>query len=294
MVVKTKWKGDTGGKPWMQKAMILWFRHTPLFVPYFCMAWVVPFYMIIHHAAYLSTYRYFRQRFKYGVIRSFANVYLNHFRFGQIVIDRFAMYAGKKFIIDVDGQGYFDELDQKKEGFLILSSHIGNYELAGYSLIPHNKTFNALIFGGETKQVMEGRKSMFEGKRINMIPVRDDMSHIFKINNALEEGNIVSIPGDRIFGSPRFVEAELLGAKARFPLGPLAIAIQRNIPVLAVFVMKESITRYTIKVRRLHISEETDRKNKTNALAVAFAKELDDVLKKYPEQWFNYYNFWES
>ena len=151
-----------------------------------------------------------------------------------------------------------------------------------------------MILGGETKQVMEGRKSMFEGKRINMIPVTDDMSHIFKINNALEEGNIVSIPGDRIFGSPRFVEAELLGAKARFPLGPLAIAIQRNIPVLAVFVMKESIMRYTIKVRRLHISEETDRKNKTNALAVAFAKELDDVLKKYPEQWFNYYNFWES
>ena len=104
----------------------------------------------------------------------------------------------------------------------------------------------------------------------------------------------MSIPGDRIFGSPRYVEAELLGSKARFPLGPFAIAIQRDIQVLAVFVMKESQNRYSIKVRKLQIPEATERRQKANVLAAAFAKELDCVLNKYPEQWFNYYNFWES
>lgn len=293
MAAEMKWKGDTGGKPWMQKAMILWFRHMPLFVPYFCMAWVVPFYMVFHHAAYLSTYRYFRYRLKYGVLRSFANVYLNHYRFGQIVIDRFAMYAGRKFEIKVEGQDLFDELENKENGFVILSSHVGNYELAGYSLTPQNKTFNALVYAGETKQVMEGRKAMFEDKRIRMIPVTEDMSHIFQINNALEEGNIVSIPGDRIFGSLRYVEAELLGAIAHFPLGPFAIAIQRDVQMLAVFVMKESVLGYKITVRKLETPKEGRRQEKIAILAKNFAAELDMILRQYPEQWFNYFDFWE-
>ena len=101
--------------------------------------------MIIHHAAYLSTYRYFRQRFKYGVIRSFANVYLNHFRFGQIVIDRFAMYAGKKFIIDVDGQGFFDELDQKKEGFLMYDFRLSE---------EYSKAFKLILLKTELKKLI--------------------------------------------------------------------------------------------------------------------------------------------
>ena len=98
-----------------------------------------------------------------------------------------------------------------------------------------------LVFAGETKQVMNGRHSMFAGKRIQMIPISEDMSHIFLINNALSEGNIVSIKEDREFGSPRSVKCNFMGGEASFPLGPFAMATQRGINMLAVFVMKKSI-----------------------------------------------------
>ncbi len=258
------------------------------------MAWIAPFYMVFNHNGYLSIYRYFRQCHKYGRAKSFWNVYLNHFRFGQIIIDRFAMYAGKSFNVFIEGQELFEELDNKDEGFVIVSSHIGNYELAGYSLQPQRKIFNVLIFGGETQQVMEGRNAMFSNKRMNMIPLADDMSHIFRINEALAEGNIVSIPGDRIFGSPRYVFAKFLGKEARFPLGPFATAAQRNIGMLAVFIMKENISSYKIIVKSIDSDTDINRKERVKVMVSTFASHLESVLRKYPEQWFNYYNFWNN
>lgn len=278
----------------MQRTLIRWLRHTPLELPYFCMAWMVPFYMLFNHKGYLAIYHYFRQRHGYGRLKAFGCVYLNHFRFGQIIIDRFAMFAGKRFKLEVKGQELFDELDREEKGFLIISSHVGNYELAGYTLIPKNKTFNALVFAGESEQMMKGRSQMFAGKRINMIPMKEDMSHVFKINSILADGDIVSIAGDRIFGSPRHVAVDFMGGKANFPLGPFALAAQRDIKVLAVFVMKTGIHTYQAKVVKLGIPEAAKRTEVPGLLATMFAKELETVVREHPEQWFNFFEFWNE
>ncbi len=288
------WKGNTGGTPWMQRTLVTWFRHSPLILPYFCMAWILPFYMVKNPKGYRAIYRYFRKRHHYGRLKAFWYVYVNYFRFGQIIIDRFAMYAGKHFQLETEGQELFDELDRSDKGFIQLSSHVGNYELAGYSLAPKQKSFNALIFGGETAQVMNGRRSMFLGKRIHMIPLSEDMSHVFLINNALAEGNIVSIPGDRFFGASRVVTCSFMEGKAGFPPGPFSMAVQRSVNMLAVFVMKTSIRKYHIYVRQLPVPSGTNKQDKIKELAQAFANELENMIRMYPTQWFNYFDFWEE
>lgn len=279
------WKGTTGGTTWMQKILIKWFRHTSLFIPYWCMGWIVPFYMLLGHKGYIASYRFFRQRFKMNPLKAFCYVYANHFRFGQIIVDRFATYAGHTFTFQVEGQDIFDKLERGKDGFLLLSSHIGNYEMAGYFLKPQHKTLNALVFAGETKTVMASRKRIFAGHKVKMVPVRSDMSHVFLINQALQEGHIISMPGDRIFGSPRSIACQFFGTTAKFPLGPFTLAIQRCIPVLAVFVMKTGIKSYKIYVRELD-------GNDKETLCQSFVAELEKIIKLYPTQWFNFYDFW--
>ena len=269
----------------MQRMLVAWFRFSPLIIPYFCMAWVVPFYMIFNHNGYLAIYRYFRNRHGYGRLKAFIYVYINHFRFGQIIIDRFAMYAGKHFEMEIEGQDMFDELDNSDDGFIQLSSHVGNYELAGYSLKPAHKTFYSLVFAGETETVMASRSRLFSTHGVKMVPVGTDMSHIFAINTALQTGNIVSMPGDRVFGSPRSITCDFMAGKARFPLGPFALAVQRELPVLAVFVMKTGMKRYKIYVRKLQGKDK-------ESLCQCFATELEHIIKLYPTQWFNFYDFW--
>ena len=238
-------------------------------------------------------YRYFRERWGCSPLKAFVKTYQNHCMFGQVVIDRFAMYAGKKFQFEIEGYENFQQLADKPEAFIQLSSHIGNYEMAGYNLVSHNKPFNALVFFGEKKSVMENRSTMFSDKNIRMIPVKEDMSHLFLIDCALQQGEIMSMPADRLFGSKKCVIDKLLGADAKLPLGPFSVATMRGLNVLAVNVMKHSTKGYKIYVKPLDYDKEASRSKQIEQLAHNYIIELERMLNMYPTQWYNYFDFWK-
>ena len=276
-----EWSGKTDGLPWMQRSLIAMFRIVPLWLIYGVMALVVPFYMIFNRKGYKAMYRFFRDRLGYGRWKSFWKVYANHYRFGQIILDRFGVYAGKKYRFITEGQELMDELEKHPEGFVNLSSHVGNYEIAGYSLKPKSKRFNALVYAGETATVMENRQKQLSQNNMSMIPVKEDMSHLFAINAAIDNGEIVSMPADRIYGSQKTVDCMFFGEKARFPMGAFALATKKKVPMLAVFVMKDSYRTYHAYVRKIEKAQE-------------FATNLEDIVRRYPTQWFNYFDFWKQ
>lgn len=279
----------------MHKTLIRSFKYLNLNLVYTGMAvFVIPFYMLFAHKGYISMYHFYRNRFGFSPIRSFYYVYKNHFRFGQVVLDRFAFYAGKKFVFEIENYDMFQEKAKNSDGMLIISSHVGNYELAGYTLKAKDKRFHAVVFSGEAEMIMKNRYKFLSGNNIEMIPVKDDMSHIFIINNALREGEVVSIPGDRIFGSPRYLECDFFGSKAKLPLGPFVLAVQRNVPAIAIFVMKTSTMKYRIYIRQLTIDDSSCKNNKEKEanLAQKFANTMEEIVRLHPTQWFNYYEFW--
>lgn len=240
-----------------------------------------------------TAYRYFRQRQGFGKLRSAWMTYVNHCRFAEVVIDRFAMFAGKKFHLQVDGYDEFLKRAEQTEGFMLFSSHIGCYEMAGYTLVSKNKRFNALVFGGEKATVMEGRERLFESNHIRMIPILPDMSHLFLVNEALVNCEIVSMPADRSVGSTKTLTSNFMGTVAKFPLGPFSVATMRGLDVLAVNVMKTTAKSYTVYVTPLPYDRQAPRKVQMQQLADSYAHELESRIKEYPEQWFNFYDFWK-
>ena len=260
---------------------------------YCFMAIVVPFYMIFHHDSYLATYRFFRQRFHLGRIKSFLKVYANHFRFGQVIIDRYAAYAGKKFRFELDGNERFMELVNGERGFVQLSSHAGNYEMVGYGLTSTAKKINGLFYGGESKVMMDFRRKILAMHNVNLIEVDESMSHIFNMNAAIDRGEIVSMTGDRLFGSSKAIKCMFLGKEASFPMGPFALAVQKEVPMLAVFSMRYK-GRYRVYVRDIEQDESLPIRARMTDMAKKFASELENVVRMYPTQWFNYYDFWKD
>lgn len=260
---------------------------------YCFMAIVVPFYMIFHHDSYLATYRFFRQRFHLGRIKSFLKVYANHFRFGQVIIDRYAAYAGKKFRFELDGNERFMELVNSERGFVQLSSHAGNYEMVGYGLTSTTKKINGLFYGGESKVMMDFRRKILAMHNVNLIEVDESMSHIFNMNAAIDRGEIVSMTGDRLFGSSKAIKCMFLGKEASFPMGPFALAVQKEVPMLAVFSMRYK-GRYRVYVRDIEQDESLPIRARMTDMAKKFASELENVVRMYPTQWFNYYDFWKD
>ena len=239
-----------------------------------------------------TAYRYFRQRLGYGCLRASWYTYVNHCLFAQVVVDRFAVFAGKRFKLDIDGYEYFQQLELETKGFVILSSHIGCYEVAGYSLISKSKRFNALVFGGEKATVMKGRQEALSEHNIRMIPVREDMSHLFIVNEALSNNEIMSMPADRIVGSAKVVNVNFFGETASLPAGPFSVTTMNGFDALAVNVMKISAKRYKVYVTRLSYDRQVPRKQQMQQLANCYVEELERRVCQYPSQWFNFYDFW--
>ncbi|MDR2972650.1 MAG: lipid A biosynthesis (KDO)2-(lauroyl)-lipid IVA acyltransferase [Bacteroidales bacterium] len=297
---KTKnWQGVTGGKKLGQKSLLLLFHLTNVTVGYFFLALVVPFYMLFRRKGYLAIYRYFRKHFSYSPLKSFLKTYHNHFIFGQCMLDRFAVYAGKKnfFKMKISGDEHFHKLLESEKGFIIASSHVGNFELSGCLLKQEIKRINVLVFGGETKEIMENRSKLFNSNNICIIPVFDDnISHIFAVKEALSEGEAVSMTCDRNLGSTKCVKSEFLSGNADFPIGAFTLAAHFNVPVIAIFMMKKSVSNYNIYVKPISYEDDgkISKKEKAIRLTHKYVKELDAIVRKYPEQWFNFYEFWKE
>lgn len=290
---KKEWAGTTYGNQWMHKHLIASLRYMDVRLLYaFAYVFIVPVCLVVNPSCGII-YRYFRRRFGYSPLRSLWKTYVNHCRFSEVVIDKFAMFAGKHFRVDVVGKEYFDKLESGADGFMQFSSHIGSFEMAGFSLQTKSKQMNALVFGGEKATVMAERSKLFAHGNIRMIPVRGDMSHLFEINNALANGEIVSMPADRVFGSPKTISLEFLGKEAKFPLGPFQTATMRSLDVVAINVMKTSAKGYTAYVTSLAYDKTAPRKQQIRQLAENYVAELERMVRRYPTQWYNYFEFWD-
>ncbi len=294
-MAEQEWAGTTYGNAWMHKWLIRMLRHIDVRILYLFVAiFVIPVCLVLNPSRGIA-YRYFRRRIGYGRLKSAWKTYVNHCLFGQVVVDKFAMYAGKKFDVEVENYNEFlERASREEEGFVQLSAHIGSYEIAGYTLAVEGKSFNALVFAGEKASVMQNRNKMFADTNINMIAIQPDMSHLFEIDKALTDGGIVSMPADRINGSQKCIEHVFLGAKAKFPLGPFSVATMRGLDVLAVNVMKDSLTSYKIYVTPLAYDKEASRQEQIRQLSSAYVAELEKRVRQYPTQWYNYFEFWQE
>ena len=271
----------------MHHTLVSLLRYIPITVIYAVMDIVIVFYLIFARNRTSATYHYFRQTYAQSIWRAVLNTYLLYRQFGQVVIDRFAVYAGQHFELDIEGNELVYEAMDKGNGCILISSHVGNYEIAGYALKPTRPMY-AVMYGGEKEYVMASRQHKLEQNGIHVLVPDEEWSYLYTINQTMQEGNMVTIMGDRNLGSDKVISTEILGRPAHLPSGPFSIAsLYQEATVCTVFVMKESQRKYHIYVQALHGSNKEE-------YARAFAAQLTDIVGHYPYQWYNFYDFWES
>jgi predicted LPLAT superfamily acyltransferase len=58
--------------------------------------------------------------------------------------------------------------------------------------------------------------------------------------------------------------------------------------------MKESSKKYKIYVTPLSYDKQAPRKEQICQLAKGYTEELERIVKLYPTQWYNYFDFWNQ
>jgi len=293
-----QWKGKTDGGVFGQQFLLHTLRRIPVKVFYPVLYLIIPFCLLFARKANRPIYRFYHQILGWGKWAAFCGNVRTAFVFGRVVLDKFALWAGnkKQFKIHLrhEDEELIDHLLSNEKGFIFAGSHIGNFELMGQAMEQDRKPINCIIFGGESRIVQAHRDEVFEKNNVNLIPVSADMSHLFAIKEALDKGEVVAILSDRMFDSNKKQTVPFLGHPAEFPVGIFRIAAMLDVPVVSAFMLKGKGVHYQNYLVPLKCtSTEKSSTAKANALLVEYVHSLESVLKEHPEQWFNFYDFWQ-
>ena len=278
-----EWSGQTGGTHWMQRALVPIIRKTDIRIIYGVMhLWLIWYILVRSHERH-GAYLFHRHRGR-NRLQASLDVYRSFYHFGQAIIDRFAVYAGKHFDVQVENAELYYDRVKDPQGFIMLFSHVGNTEMAGYFLSTPDKRLHIVAYGGESDVVMQHRAKVLEANNIDMITIQPgDMSHIYRISEVLQKGDILAMAADRRMGDTT-TTCTFLGAEAPLPAGPFRICSAMRQPVLLVFVIKQSHRTYRVFCESLQ---------PTRGMATTFAQRLEQMALRYPYQWFNFYEFWK-
>ena len=284
---KQQWTGRTDGKPWMHSSLIWLMRFLPVQIFYGVMDIVVIFYLLFAKPRRQAACHYWQLIHGKSVAASWWHTYLHFRTFGKAIVDRFAAYAGRTFRYTLEGNEAVEDAMSRGNGCILLASHIGNYEMAGYALQPSRPMY-AVMFGGEKEHVLKNRQRLLEQNDIHILTQDDEMGYIYAINNILNNGDMLTLFADRHFGSDKSIVQPVMGKEASLPKGPFAIAqLYPAATVVCTFVMKESTQGYRVVVRRLQGKTAKD-------YATAYAQTVTEIVTRYPYQWYNFYEFWKK
>jgi predicted LPLAT superfamily acyltransferase len=149
------------------------------------------------------------------------------------------------------------------------------------------------MFDGEDRQIKEYIAAVTGKRQVNVILIKNDLSHIYAISDAFSNNELVCIHADRFIEGNKTLTSEFLGQKARFPMGPFVLAAQFKVPVSFVFAMKESNLHYHFFASEIKDYAHLSKDVLMQQMLDDFVGEMESKVKKYPEQWYNYYNFWQ-
>lgn len=288
-----EWEGKSKGTVLGYKIFIFFIKNLGVGAAYGLLYFVAFYYFLFARKSTLSIYYYLHKRLNYSKAKSISNIYKSYYIFGKTIIDKAAIASGlkKQFTYEFDGVEKITDLLEQKQGGILISAHVGNFEIAEFFFeeIDTRSQISLVTTDAEHRKIKEYMEKVTMHSIIKFILVQEDLSHIFEINNALTNGELVCFTGDRYMKGSKVLSESLLGKEANFPAGPFLLASRLKVPVLFVYVMKETNKHYHLYARTAEVNNRD-----AQGLLKKYTESVEWILKKYPLQWFNYFDFWET
>lgn len=285
------WQGRSKGTVTGHRIFVLLMHSFGVKAAYGLLVFVAFYYCIFSPSSTRSTYRYFRHMLGRPVLHSITSVYWNYFAFGQSIIDKVAISSGlqDQFTFQMDGVERIQALLDEGHGGILISAHVGNFEIAEHFLgeLTEKPVINLLTTDRERSEIKAYLESVTNRSNVKFILYREDMGHVFEMSQALAANELICLTGDRYSQGMKFLEAPFLGKMAKFPAGPFLLGSRIRPQVLFVHVMKEGTSHYHLYARQANVV-----RGDAQDLLGKYVADLEGILRKYPLQWFNYFDFW--
>ena len=290
----TSWQGKSKGTPLGYRIFVVVLKTFGVLPAYFLLRFVVLYYFFFSYKASRQIYSLYRRKLGYSRTTSLNKLYKNYYLLGQSIIDKVVLMSGIKnnFSFDFDGEENLLNIASLQKGGILLSAHLGNWDVAGHLFTRLHTRINIVMYDGEHEKIKEYLEGVTGKRNVNIIVIKNDLSHIYAISDAFAKNELVCMHADRFIEGNKTLTARFLGEEARFPLGPFLLASTFKVPVSFVFAVKETKLHYHFFASQIIDYTGIGKEALMQQMLNDFTAEVEYKIKKYPEQWFNYYDFW--
>jgi len=224
------------------------------------------------------------------------STYLHHiYAFSLNIFDRFVAREGmqeSRIAVERINVKSFQKIHESG-GMLVLSHH-GNWAQSFKIFQTFDVKLN--IVGDEA--IDEGIKKLeTEGeanRRINIISMKSGMQAILDIARAINDKEILIIMVDRIRNDNKTVKVDFPGRRTLLNSGAFEIAHMRSIPIVGCDIVRDGDEKLKVQFSDIITSLKKEKKEAVSDLAQQYAYFLQRVVREYPLQWFNFYEFWPA
>ena len=283
------WSGRSRGGGFGHRFFIFLIRKAGIGFAYGFLSLVVVYFIPFAPRATSAVWFYYRRVLGYGRLRSARALFVHYYRFGQTLIDKIAIGAGleDRYGFEFDNYPEFLRLLDSGTGVVMIGAHGGSWGAGSRFFGDYARRMNIVLVDAESAKIKKALERTAAQAEYKVIALGGDgLESVLRIKNALDAGEYVCFQGDRFVGAEGTLVADFMGRPARFPRGPFLVASRMRVPVVFYYSMREPGRRY-----RFHFVEA--RGKTQTALLDEYLKATESIVRTYPDQWFNFYKFWQ-
>jgi predicted LPLAT superfamily acyltransferase len=255
-------------------------------------------YALFHPSVRRASRAYLR---RLGAGAGLRDVVHHVFTFAQVATDRIFLVAGEveRFRIARQGDGLLFALRDQGRGALLLMSHMGSFEILRTLSRERKLPINVLGYFRNATRINDALRRIDPTVDARLIEIRpNDPSFVFEVEDRIRRGEMVGTMGDRVGFDGKSVRVPFLGAEASFPTGPYLLAAALRCPVLLGFGLYRAPDRYDLYAEpfadAIVLPRGPEREAVLGDLATRYARRVEHYCRAYPDNWFNFYDFWSA
>lgn len=228
-------------------------------------------------------------------------VFAQFMAFADCLLDRLDVWRGALRLDAVqlrDPDGVRAQLRAGGRGQLLVGTHLGNLDVCrALAELGEQVPLNVLV---HTRHVAHLNRLLGEAgeHRLRLIQVSElDATLMLDLAQRLERGEWLAMAGDRVpLHAGRRTSVDFLGHRAPFAQGPWLLAGLLGCPVNLMCCLKTA-GHYVVHLERFLDTAKWQRGQRDAAIAQwtqRYAQRLEQWCLLAPQQWFNFYAYWEN